>query len=295
MSIEIGTAPDAWGVWFPDDPKQTPWHRFLDEVAAVGYEWIELGPYGYLPTDLATLRSELARRNIKICACVVEGNLEEASAWPELERQILGGGELVAALEGRFLVLIDDAYFDLNTGAPSGPTRLHESAWKRLVETTHKVAEIARSRFGLQLVFHANAETHVEYEDQIELLLQQTDPEMVGLCLDTGHHAYCGGEPVLFYRRHHERIEYLHLKNIDPEVRGRVQEQGIPFADAVAQDMFVEPARGEVDFLALRDALREFDFAGYAVVEQDMYPAPFDKPLPIARRTREYFREVGIG
>ena len=70
MSIEIGTAPDAWGVWFPDNPRQTPWHRFLDEVAAVGYEWIELGPYGYLPTDLATLRSELARRNIKICALV---------------------------------------------------------------------------------------------------------------------------------------------------------------------------------------------------------------------------------
>ena len=32
-----------------------------------------------------------------------------------------------------------------------------------------------------------------------------------------------------------------------------------------------------------------------AIVEQDMYPAPFDKPLPIARRTREYLRGIGIG
>jgi len=297
MSVEIGTAPDAWGVWFPDDPKQTPWHRFQDEVAAVGYEWIELGPYGYLPTDLATLRSELARRNLKICACVVEGNLEEASAWPELERQIVGGGELVAALGGHFLVLIDEAYFDLNTGAPSGPTRLRESAWKRLVETTHKVAEIARSRFGLQLVFHANAETHVECEDQIELLLQQTDPEMVGLCLDTGHHAYCGGDPVAFIRRHHQRLRHLHLKNVDGRVLKRVREERIPMPHAVAQGVFcaLGAAAGAVDFAAIRDVLHEVQYSGFALVEQDMYPVPFDLPLQIARRSRAHLREIGLG
>lgn len=49
----IGSAPDSWGVWFPDDSRQTPWQRFLDEVAAAGYTRIELGPYGYLPTDPA--------------------------------------------------------------------------------------------------------------------------------------------------------------------------------------------------------------------------------------------------
>ena len=75
MPITIGTAPDAWGVWFPDDPQQIPWQRFLDEVAEAGYSWIELGPFGYLPTDLSTLRSELEQRQLKVCACVVEGNL----------------------------------------------------------------------------------------------------------------------------------------------------------------------------------------------------------------------------
>ena len=50
-TILVGSAPDSWGVWFPDDPDQTPYTRFLDEVAASGYEWIELGPFGYLPTD----------------------------------------------------------------------------------------------------------------------------------------------------------------------------------------------------------------------------------------------------
>ena len=43
------------------------------------------------------------------------------------------------------------------------------------------------------------------------------------------------------------------------------------------------------------DALRQFEFSGFAIVEQDMYPAPFDKPLPIARRTRDYFKAIEIG
>jgi inosose dehydratase len=60
-------------------------------------------------------------------------------------------------------------------------------------------------------------------------------------------------------------------------------------------DMFVEPAMGAVDFEAFRDVLQEVNFQGWATVEQDMYPAPFDKPFPIAKRTRDYLREIGIG
>ena len=46
MNIKVGTAPDSWGVWFPSDPVQPPWQQVLDEAAASGYQWIELGPYG---------------------------------------------------------------------------------------------------------------------------------------------------------------------------------------------------------------------------------------------------------
>ncbi len=40
--LRLGTCPDSWGVWFAEDPLQTPWERFLDEVAEVGYQWLEL-------------------------------------------------------------------------------------------------------------------------------------------------------------------------------------------------------------------------------------------------------------
>ena len=83
--------------------------------------------------------------------------------------------------------------------------------------------------------------------------------------------------------------------SVDPVKRKRVADENIPFAIAVAEDMFCEPAKGAVDFVAFRDVLREIDYRGWAIVEQDMYPAPFDKPLPIAKRTRAYLREIGIG
>ena len=128
---------------------------------------------------------------------------------------MLGGGELAAALGGRFLVLIDDTYSDLFTGEPTRPTRLDDDGWKRLIDATHRDGRPGRDRLGLQLVYHPHAETHVEYEDQIEAFLEQTDPARVSLCLDTGHHAYRGGDPVAFFRRHHARIPYLHLKSVD--------------------------------------------------------------------------------
>ena len=295
MNIKVGTGPDSWGVWFADDPRQIPWQRFLDEVVEAGYEWVELGPYGYLPTDPATLRGELAQRGLKVSGTFTLANLEEPTAWPEVERQVLGGGELVASVGGKFMVLIDDLTTDWFTGDRIAPERLDKAAWNRLIDTTHKVADIVREQFDLTLAFHSSPDTHVAYEDQLEALLEQTDPERVSLGLDTGHFAYRGIDPVSFIRRHHKRIPYLHFKSVNSDIQRRVESEGIPFAQAVEMGIFCEPSQGMMDYLALRDVLREVDFNGYAIVEQDMYPAPFAKPLPIAKRTRAYLYEIGIG
>ncbi len=295
MNVQIGSAPDSWGVWFPSDEKQTPWNRCLDEIAEAGYKWTELGPYGYLPTDLETLRKELDQRGLKASASFAMAHLEDEDAWSEVERQVVGFGELLQPLGAEFLVLIDDCYTNLFTGETIKPSRLEGDAWKRLVDAAHRVAQLAKERFSLQVVFHPHANTHVEYEDQIEEFLDQTDPSLISLCFDIGHHAYCGGDPIAFMRKHHRRIPYLHLKNVDSQMQQRIADEGISFAAAVAQDMFVEPSRGAVDFLAFRDLLQEIDYHGFGIVEQDLYPAPFDKPLPIAKRTRAYLKEIGIG
>src|SRR5436190_24022705 len=80
MPVLLGTAPDSWGVWHPNDPLQTPWHRFLDEVVEAGYVRIELGPFGYLPTDPAVLRPELERRGLTLAGATFGGALHEPAA-----------------------------------------------------------------------------------------------------------------------------------------------------------------------------------------------------------------------
>ena len=294
LNIKLGSAPASWGIEFPSDPKQIPWSRFLDEVAEAGYAWIELGEYGYLPTDVKTLQRELDQRSLKLSGGLIMPVLEAPGGWPAIERAVLEVGELLVGLDAKFLVLIDDLYTDLRTGAPVAPATLNEESWKTLIETTHSIARLASHEFGLRLVFHPHADTHVEHEHQIEKLLDDTDPSLVGLALDTGHHAYHGGDPVAFIREHHERLEYMHFKSVDAHVRREVERTRTPFGEANVLGIFCEPQVGAVDFPALRDLLAALNYDGFAIVEQDMYGVPFDTPLPIAKRTHSYFKEIGI-
>ncbi|KUM68039.1 hypothetical protein [Streptomyces curacoi] len=64
----LGSAPDSWGVWFPEDDHQVPYTRFLDELAAAGGEAVKRGvcvsPAGVpnpadIVAELAALDAEL--------------------------------------------------------------------------------------------------------------------------------------------------------------------------------------------------------------------------------------------
>ena len=222
------------------------------------------------------------------------GHLEQPDKLKAMREETAAVCALLRDLGARYVVLIDDTYTDLFTGKQTASPRLQPDEWKRLIEGANVLGRMA-SESGLVLAFHPHAETHVEYEDQIEAFLADTDPGYVHLCLDTGHHAYRGGDPVRFLAKHASRIPYLHLKNVDRGKQEEVAAQGIPFATAVAMGIFCEPSRGVVDFTALADLLRTLPYHGWVTVEQDMFPVAFDKPLPIARRTRQYLRETGIG
>ena len=162
----------------------------------------------------------------------------------------------------------------------------------RMIDNVHRIGETARS-YGIGALLHPHAETPIEYERQIDRFLDDTDPELVNLQLDVGHHAYRGGDPVTYLRRHADRVRCIHLKSVDADVRERVERDTIPWAHAVAMGIFSEPSHGVVDFVGLKQVIDEVGYEGWAIVEQDMFPAPFDKPLPIARRTRQFFIDLG--
>lgn len=291
--LKLGSSPCSWGIWFPDDPRQMPWQRCLDEISEVGYEWIELGPYGYLPTQTEVLKKELADRGLAVSGTFTMGFLDDPDHWPALEAETIGACQSLVSVGARYLIVIDGVYADLSTGEMLRSDKLNDREWRALIDTTHRIARIA-DQHGLRAVFHPHAETHVETEEQIERFLADTDPELIALCLDTGHHAYRGGDPVAFYKAHAARIEYFHLKNVDSEIMEQVRREGVPFARAVEMGVFCEPVHGAVDFVELAQALAENGFDGHATVEQDMYPAPPDKPFPVAKRTYEYLMGIGL-
>ena len=298
MAVQLGTAPDSWGVWHPKDDRQTPWHRFLDEVVLAGYTRIELGPFGYLPTDPVTLRHELQQRGLTLSGGTFGGALHQAAALPGIEEQVRKHGDLIGELGGGYLVLLPAAYRG-ETGPLTDPRDLDADGWKQLVESSNQLGRLAQERFGgkLEVIFHSHADSHVETVGQVERYLADTDPSLVGLCLDTGHYAYRWGDSVDLMRRHHDRIPYLHIKSMSAEILRKVEAEDLSFPQAVQLRVCCEPDApdGTVDFVALKQLLDELQFDGYAIVEHDLYPCTFDEPLPIATRTRAYLKSIAFG
>ncbi|WP_158734661.1 sugar phosphate isomerase/epimerase [Alteribacillus sp. YIM 98480] len=290
MNVKVGTAPDSWGVWFPENEKQIPWERCLDEMEKAGYQGVELGPWGYLPNEYSKLKEELEKRNLTLTATTLVGDLTSNTKTDEMIALLDEMSELQLKFPtAQYVVLIDECYTDLFTGELVRSPDLNEEEWKQFVSNIDKMKDHAKSQYGLEVVFHPHAQSHIETEEQMERLLRDSD---INLCIDTGHHAYTDGDPVAFIRKHHSRIPYLHLKSCDFEVRDRMQKEGWSFAKAVSEDVMCEPAKGVVDFEAFAQVLKDIDFDGWAIVEQDMYPAPFDKPFPIAKRTYDYLETL---
>ena len=289
-SLTIGSAPDSWGVWFADDPLQTPASRFLDEVAEAGYEWIELGPFGYLPTDAAQLAEELARRRLKVSAGTIFAALHRPGHYEEAWAQVEAVAELTRQVGGTHLVVIPGQWRSDRTGEQVEPRTLDDEGWSRLASGMDRLGRDVMNGYGLQIAVHSHTDTHIDTHDEVDRFLELTDPDVVKLCLDTGHVAYSGGDNLKIIAEHPDRIAYAHLKQVDPAVVAKVKEQDLPFGEAVRLGAMVEPPRGVPDMPPILEALEGLGRPVFAIVEQDLYPVAPEVPLPIATRTRAYLR-----
>jgi len=294
----LGSCPDSWGVWFADDPRQTPWSRFLDELAEAGYQYLELGPYGYLPTDPARLRDEVGRRGLTVAGGTVAGHSGlhkpgELGSILAATRQV---AELTAAMGARHVIFVPvPGYRDDTTGAYLEPAELDAGGWRTLIASANEIGKQIAQDYGVRLQFHPHADSHVMTQPQVERFLSGTDPEYVSLCLDTGHLAYGRADSVAIITRFPSRIGYVHIKQMDPLVLAKAEAEDLAFARAVAMGASCEPPSGLPDIPPILAALEELGTDLYTVVEQDMYPCDFSKPKPIAERTFRYLHANGLG
>jgi inosose dehydratase len=295
--LMLGSCPDSWGVWFADDPLQTPWDRFLDELAEVGYQYLELGPYGYLPTDPKQLQDAVGKRGLTVAGGTVAGfsGLHKPAEFGSVLAETRRVAELTAAMGAKHVIFVPvPGYRDDKTGAYLEPAELDADGWKTLIESTNEIGKQISQDFGVRLQFHPHADSHVETQAQVERFLGDTDPDFVSLCLDTGHLAYTRADNVAIIRQFPSRIGYVHIKQMDPAIVAKAEAEDLAFGQAVAMGASCEPPQGLPDIPSVLEALNELDAELYVVVEQDMYPCDFGTPKPIAARTFNYLNANGM-
>ena len=291
----VGIAPDSWGVWNAVDDAQPGPDQYLREVAEAGYHWTELGPYGYLGTDPGRLAEELARYDLTLSAgtaftALHRGPRALEEAWGHV-REV---ASLVETLGGQHVITIPELWERGADGVVVGRRCFDAGEWDAFLAGHDEIGRRLLEEFGLRQQFHSHAESPIGSYREVVRLLEGTDERYTNLCLDTGHLAYYFGDNVRLIGEHPSRIGYLHLKQVEPDHLAHVLKNDIPFADAVAEGVMVEPPHGVPGYgPVLTEAARHVPgiFAGIA---QDMYPVgDFAKPLPIARRTREYIEVCG--
>lgn len=293
--LAIGVCPDQWGVWFPNDPQQILWQTALAEMAEAGFEIMETGPFGYFPTDPKQLKSVMDDHGFRVVAGTGWGVLHKEEAWAETEKTFRAIGETHAAVGAEYVVHLPPMFRDEKTWEYTDDRVLTGATWELYIANANRLGRMMKQDYGLKMVLHPHGDSHIESREDIDRIFSATDPEYVGFCLDTGHIVYGQADPVQIIKDYPERIDYVHIKAMDPDLVKQAHDDDWPFGLAVAKGCSVAPPAGEPKMPELIEALADLDKDLYVICEQDMYPCDPSHPLPTAIRTREYLAECGLG
>ena len=298
--IRIANAPCSWGVLEFESKSASPGYRqVLDEIVQSGYAGTELGDWGFMPTDPAALRAELRQRDLALLGAFVTTRLIDPATYDGSLRAAVMTGSLLAAVDAEekpFIVLSDEPTADPARARAAGRVTpdlgLDDAQWDRAAAGVERIARAVRDETGLRTVFHHHCAGYVETAGEIDALMARTDPDLVGLCLDSGHATYGGGSPLALLSRHRQRIWHVHFKDCEPEIARRARMEGWDYQTALRHGVFCELGRGSVDFPALLGELDASGYQGWIVVEQDVLPS-LGSPLESALRNRRYLTALG--
>lgn len=298
MPMKIASAPVSWGIYeFEGIEPKFRYTQVLDEIAETGYTGLEMGPWGYLPTDADVLGEQLDKRGLQLLSSFVPVKLVDAAAHAEAEAFALQVGRVLAALGAKTIVLSDDnATVDelvQRAGKRSGML-LDDDQWTVVAQGVERIARKIKDECGLTTVFHHHGAGYVETPDEVRELLRRTDPDLVGLCLDTGHYHFGGGDAVECIREFGDRVRYLHLKDCDGDVLQRVRDEGLGYFEAVEAGIFCELGQGIVDFPAVIAEMQKRGYDGWAIVEQDVLIDDPAAPKRISQANRDYLKSIGL-
>ncbi|HMB61738.1 MAG TPA: sugar phosphate isomerase/epimerase, partial [Eudoraea sp.] len=203
--IKIANAPCSWGALefdLEEKSEEVGFEQVLNEIRDTGYMGTELGDWGYMPTDPILLRKEIDKRGLALLGAFVPVALAEPKDHEAGVGTALKVAELMyrAGYENALIVLADDngsvPERTQNAGRISSEMGLSEAQWKLFAAGAERVARAVKEAYGLRTVFHHHCAGYVETPHEVDALMSLTSPEVLGLCLDMGHYAFGGGDPL---------------------------------------------------------------------------------------------------
>ena len=298
--MRVANAPCSWGVLEFESGAAAPSPtQVLDEIAATGYAGTELGDWGFFGTDPSSVRSDLARRQLALVGAFVAVPLTGAAGHDaDVDTAVRTARLLAAASDARpLLVLADATAADPARTARAGrigvTDLLPPTDWDAIGRRAERIARAISDATGLRTVFHHHCATYVETPDEIAALMQRTSPELLGLCLDTGHATYGGGDPLSLLTQYRDRVWHVHFKDCSRDVASRARAERWDYLTAIRHGLFCELGRGSVDFAAMLHQLNAARYDGWIVVEQDVLPS-MGTPAASATRNRRFLTRLGV-
>jgi inosose dehydratase len=303
--IRLASAPVSFGV---DEVQTDAWRpppdQVLDIMAAIGFEATELGPPGYLGSP-AQVRSRLTGRGLELAGSFLPLRFSRREHVEEDLRWLRGMTATIlesAPPGSRPKAILADAFCEPDRLALTGRIQAHPEAWlpperrRLLIDSIHRASETCRAA-GLDPVVHWHAGTYIETDAEIRWVAEHIDPQLVGLCFDSGHARFGGADPVELVDDYHELIRLVHLKDCDVPVLEQVKADGGGLRQALERGAFCELGQGASGVDDVIERLVHHGYHGWLVVEQDRHLKPGETTESLGAsqaRNRDYLRRWGL-
>ncbi|MCD9023577.1 myo-inosose-2 dehydratase [Cohnella silvisoli] len=275
LPFQLGIHPINWvGEDVKEHGEDTTFERIVDDIQALGLTGTEMGRK--YPTDPEILKNELAKRGIRLTSqwksvlfsdpAYLEDELNAYRKHAQFLKEM--GSTVISTCE-----VGGSLHFDpRRTPNEKEVLRLSEAEWQCLAKGLNAAGAIAKEH-GLKLTYHHHGGTAVEQPEEIDRLMELTDPELVYLLFDTGHAYYGGADPLTVLKKHYDRIAYVHLKDIRPQVLEEARAEKADFVTCIRKGVFTVPGDGCIDFGPIINELMRRNYNGWAILEGEQDPA----------------------
>ena len=287
--VKLGIAPIAWtNDDLPDLGGENTFEQCVSEMALAGFAGCEIG--NKYPKEAETLKKALDLCGLTICNrwfstfLITKPFEETANPFREELRFLRGLGAKVIGVS-------EQSYSIQGLSQPNfeGKHVMDDREWELLCDGLNRLGKIAQEE-GMTLTFHHHMGTVVQNEDEIDRMMDHTDPAVFRLLYYNGHLTYCGIDALKIVKKYASRIGHVHLKDIRPDKVEQVKKERLSFLDGVRLGAFTVPGDGCIDFAPIFRVLEDAGYEGWMVVEAEQDPAKAN-PLEYAMKARAYIRE----